>query len=187
VRVSSKVVQKLEAQLGFNKDSIEKSVMNNKHNHLSATYYLIYKKCATQAYKSAGSNPPQIKPSSAKNDEKSKEASSKRRTSSAHHPGRNADDTRDVTSPGVDSKKESSPIKTNTKSRSPAKGKPPSAIQTSTNFERTAPIASTNTAPAASSHYNPHRQAPTTDFLTASRDIRAPIEDQLALKGHRRE
>jgi hypothetical protein len=134
-------------------------VINNKHNHLSATYYLIYKKCATQAYKTAALNPPasQLKLTSAKHDEKTKDTSSKRRTASAGHGGRNADDSRDVTSPTVDAKKESSAVKNNTKSRSPSKGKPPAAIQTSSNFDRTTPVTSTNTAPASSSHYNPHR------------------------------
>jgi hypothetical protein len=51
VSISSKIVQKLEAQLGFNKDSVERSVQNNKHNHLSATYFLIFKKYAAQAFR----------------------------------------------------------------------------------------------------------------------------------------
>lgn len=41
----------MEMQLGFGKESVEKAVMNNKHNHLSATYYLLYKKYAAQNFK----------------------------------------------------------------------------------------------------------------------------------------
>lgn len=39
-----KLVQKMESQMGFNKELIEQAVQNNKHNHLSATYYLLLKK-----------------------------------------------------------------------------------------------------------------------------------------------
>lgn len=39
-----KIVNELEQQLGFNKDSLIKSIKNNKHNHLTATYYLLLKK-----------------------------------------------------------------------------------------------------------------------------------------------
>jgi len=34
----------LETQQGFNKESLLKSIKNNKHNHLTATYYLLLKK-----------------------------------------------------------------------------------------------------------------------------------------------
>jgi hypothetical protein len=34
----------MEATMGFNRDLIEQAVINNKHNHLSATYYLLLKK-----------------------------------------------------------------------------------------------------------------------------------------------
>ena len=30
--------------MGFNKESLIKSIKNNKHNHLTATYYLLLKK-----------------------------------------------------------------------------------------------------------------------------------------------
>lgn len=30
--------------MGFSKESLIKSIRNNKHNHLSATYYLLQKK-----------------------------------------------------------------------------------------------------------------------------------------------
>jgi hypothetical protein len=30
--------------MGFNKESLIKSIKNNKHNHLTATYYLLMKK-----------------------------------------------------------------------------------------------------------------------------------------------
>lgn len=43
-KVDSLMLQKLEAQLGFSKESVERAVLNNKHNHLSATYYLLKKK-----------------------------------------------------------------------------------------------------------------------------------------------
>lgn len=43
-----KLVQKMEAQMGFNKELIEQAVQNNKHNHLSATYYLLLKKYTAQ-------------------------------------------------------------------------------------------------------------------------------------------
>ena len=38
----------MEHQLGFNRDLIEQAVTNNKHNHLSATYYLLLKKSQAQ-------------------------------------------------------------------------------------------------------------------------------------------
>ena len=34
----------METQQGFNKESLLKSIKNNKHNHLTATYYLLLKK-----------------------------------------------------------------------------------------------------------------------------------------------
>jgi len=55
--VNAKLVSKMEAQLGFSKESVERAVQNNKHNHLSATYYLLLKKYAAQAYKLQGTQP----------------------------------------------------------------------------------------------------------------------------------
>lgn len=49
--VNDKLVLKLEASLGFSVESVTKAVENNKHNHLSATYYLLFKKYAQQNYK----------------------------------------------------------------------------------------------------------------------------------------
>jgi len=34
----------MENTMGFGADAIEAAVQNNKHNHLSATYYLLLKK-----------------------------------------------------------------------------------------------------------------------------------------------
>jgi hypothetical protein len=48
--VNSKLVAKMEQQMGFNKELIETAVQNNKHNHLSATYYLLLKKYSAQAH-----------------------------------------------------------------------------------------------------------------------------------------
>ena len=42
--VNEKLVTKLEASLGFSAESVQRAVENNKHNHLSATYYLLLKK-----------------------------------------------------------------------------------------------------------------------------------------------
>jgi 5'-AMP-activated protein kinase catalytic alpha subunit len=42
--INMKIVAQLEEQLGFNKESLLKSIKNNKHNHLTATYYLVLKK-----------------------------------------------------------------------------------------------------------------------------------------------
>lgn len=49
--VNEKLVYKMEASLGFSPDSVRHAVMNNKHNHLSATYYLLLKKYAQINYK----------------------------------------------------------------------------------------------------------------------------------------
>jgi hypothetical protein len=35
--------------MGFNQQLVEQAVQNNKHNHLSATYYLLLKKYTAQA------------------------------------------------------------------------------------------------------------------------------------------
>ena len=43
---NDKLVMKMEASLGFSIESVQKAVENNKHNHLSATYYLLLKKYA---------------------------------------------------------------------------------------------------------------------------------------------
>ena len=48
---NDKLVMKMEASLGFSTESVQKAVENNKHNHLSATYYLLLKKYATASYK----------------------------------------------------------------------------------------------------------------------------------------
>ena len=53
--VNEKLVLKLEASLGFSIESVQRAVENNKHNHLSATYYLLLKKYAQQNYKSSAS------------------------------------------------------------------------------------------------------------------------------------
>jgi hypothetical protein len=50
--VNTKLVQKLELSLGFSQESVDRAVKNNKHNHLSATYYLLLKKYAAQNFKS---------------------------------------------------------------------------------------------------------------------------------------
>ena len=42
--VNDKLVMKMEASLGFSIESVQRAVENNKHNHLSATYYLLLKK-----------------------------------------------------------------------------------------------------------------------------------------------
>lgn len=42
--INMKIVGQLEEQLGFSKESLIKSIKNNKHNHLTATYYLVLKK-----------------------------------------------------------------------------------------------------------------------------------------------
>jgi hypothetical protein len=49
--VNEKLVMKMEASLGFSTDSVQRAVENNKHNHLSATYYLLLKKYAQASYK----------------------------------------------------------------------------------------------------------------------------------------
>lgn len=41
----------MESTMGFGASQIEVAVQNNKHNHLSATYYLLLKKYTAQAYK----------------------------------------------------------------------------------------------------------------------------------------
>lgn len=52
ILVNTKLVQKLELSLGFSQESVDRAVKNNKHNHLSATYYLLLKKYAAQNFKS---------------------------------------------------------------------------------------------------------------------------------------
>ena len=41
---NQKILENLETQQGFNRESLLKSIKNNKHNHLTATYYLLLKK-----------------------------------------------------------------------------------------------------------------------------------------------
>lgn len=42
--MNAKLVQKMETTMNFNAEAIETAVQNNKHNHLSATYYLLLRK-----------------------------------------------------------------------------------------------------------------------------------------------
>ncbi len=42
--LNQKIISNLESQQGFNRESLLKSIKNNKHNHLTATYYLLLKK-----------------------------------------------------------------------------------------------------------------------------------------------
>jgi 5'-AMP-activated protein kinase catalytic alpha subunit len=42
--VDQKLLDKMENQLGFTHESVDRAVLNNKHNHLSATYYLLKRK-----------------------------------------------------------------------------------------------------------------------------------------------
>jgi hypothetical protein len=42
--LNQKIIDNLETQQGFNRESLLKSIKNNKHNHLTATYYLLLKK-----------------------------------------------------------------------------------------------------------------------------------------------
>ena len=44
--VNDRLVFKMEASLGFSPATVQKAVEDNKHNHLSATYYLLLKKYA---------------------------------------------------------------------------------------------------------------------------------------------
>ena len=46
----------MESSLGFSVDSVRHAVQNNKHNHLSATYYLLLKKYAQINYKQSQRN-----------------------------------------------------------------------------------------------------------------------------------
>lgn len=41
---NQKLIAKMELSMGLSRDLIEQAVVNNKHNHLSATYYLLLKK-----------------------------------------------------------------------------------------------------------------------------------------------
>ena len=38
------IVKQLEDQLHFNSENLIKSIKNNRHNHLTATYYLLLKR-----------------------------------------------------------------------------------------------------------------------------------------------
>ena len=49
--VNDKLVLKMEASLGFSTESVQRAVENNKHNNLSATYYLLLKKYAQASFK----------------------------------------------------------------------------------------------------------------------------------------
>ena len=54
--VNDKLLSKMEASLGFSTESVRRAVENNKHNHLSATYYLLLKKYAQASYKTSQAN-----------------------------------------------------------------------------------------------------------------------------------
>lgn len=51
--VNAKLLLKMEASLGFSTESVKRAVENNKHNHLSATYYLLLKKYAQASYRAS--------------------------------------------------------------------------------------------------------------------------------------
>ena len=50
--LNQKIIKNLESQQGFNRESLLKSIRNNKHNHLTATYYLLLKKHMIRQLKS---------------------------------------------------------------------------------------------------------------------------------------
>lgn len=50
--LNEKILTNLEQQQGFNRESLLKSIRNNKHNHLTATYYLLLKKHMIRQLKS---------------------------------------------------------------------------------------------------------------------------------------
>lgn len=73
--MNPKLISKLELTLGFSPDSVERAVKNNKHNHLSATYYLLLKKYACQNFKvSQTAEPPKESLASEPDSDKSKAA-----------------------------------------------------------------------------------------------------------------
>jgi 5'-AMP-activated protein kinase catalytic alpha subunit len=75
IKVNPKLISKLELTLGFSPDSVERAVKNNKHNHLSATYYLLLKKYACQNFKvSQTAEPPKESLASEPDSDKSKAA-----------------------------------------------------------------------------------------------------------------
>ena len=42
--INMQIVTQLQEQLGFSSESLIKSIKNNRHNHLTATYYLLLKR-----------------------------------------------------------------------------------------------------------------------------------------------
>ena len=50
----------MEQQMGYNTTLIEQAVINNKHNHLSATYHLLLKKYLAQGVTDLGQKHEQI-------------------------------------------------------------------------------------------------------------------------------
>lgn len=42
--INMQIVSQMEDQLGFSSESLIKSIQNNRHNHLTATYYLLLKR-----------------------------------------------------------------------------------------------------------------------------------------------
>lgn len=50
--LNQKILSTLETQHGFIRESLLKSIKNNKHNHLTATYYLLLKKHMIRQLKS---------------------------------------------------------------------------------------------------------------------------------------
>jgi 5'-AMP-activated protein kinase catalytic alpha subunit len=42
--INMQVVKQLREQFGFGEESLVKSIRNNRHNHLTATYYLLLKR-----------------------------------------------------------------------------------------------------------------------------------------------
>ena len=43
-QINMQIVKQMEDQLGFSSESLIKSIKNNRHNHLTATYYLLLKR-----------------------------------------------------------------------------------------------------------------------------------------------
>jgi hypothetical protein len=49
--INKKIIETLETKHGFNLESLLKSIKSNKHNHLTATYYLLLKKHMVRHFK----------------------------------------------------------------------------------------------------------------------------------------
>ena len=87
--VNDKLVLKMEASLGFSIESVQRAVENNKHNHLSATYYLLFKKYAQQNHKANQSQQRQVtsaasRQSSTLQEKKQNHSASKQRSTSSN-------------------------------------------------------------------------------------------------------